>query len=79
MTYPNKHLIDSYASLFESLSALNKLELIEHLSKLLQRKKTDKEAAFYSSFGAFASTKSAEEIITEIKASREFCKKDVSF
>lgn len=79
MTYPSKHLIDSYASLFESLSALNKLELIERLSKSLQREKTDKEAEFYSSFGAFASTKSAEEISADIKASRKFRKKDISF
>ena len=79
MTYPNKHLIKSYASLFESLSAINKLELIERLSKSLQRDKTDQEADFYKSFGAFASTKSAEDIIVDIKANRKFRKKDISF
>ena len=79
MTYPNKHLIDSYASLFESLSASNKLELIMRLSKSLQREKVDKETDFYKSFGAFASTKSAEEIIDDIKASRKFRKKDFNF
>ena len=35
----NKHIIESYSSLFEGLSSNNKLELIESLSQSLKHKK----------------------------------------
>lgn len=38
-----------------------------------------KERDFYKSFGAFASDKSAEEIIKDIKKSRTFRKKNLKF
>ena len=38
-----------------------------------------KESAFYKSFGAFDSNKSAEEIIANIKSSRKFRKKELKF
>jgi uncharacterized protein YjfI (DUF2170 family) len=46
----------------------SKLELIESLSKSIRAESSKKEEDFYNSFGAFASEKSAEEIINEIKA-----------
>jgi hypothetical protein len=51
--------------LFRSTS---KLELIESLSKSIRAESSKKEEDFYKSFGAFASEKSAEEIINEMKA-----------
>jgi hypothetical protein len=80
MTTTDKHIIDAYAGLFEGLSAINKIELIERLTKSLKSSaaKTAKNS-FYKSFGAFESDKTAEEIITEIKAARKFRNKDFSF
>ena len=77
MTYTDKHIVDTYAELFEGLSPLHKLELIESLSKSLKTKKKYTEETFFKSFGAFASTKSAAEIIKEIKSSRKFRKKEI--
>ena len=57
----------------------NIVELIERLSKSLKKEKNSKEKAFFKSFGAFSSDKSAEEIVTEIKASRKFREKDLKF
>lgn len=79
MTVANKNIIDSYSRLFEGLDALTKLELIERLSKSLKKERGSKEKAFFKSFGAFSSDKSAEEIIAELKASRMFKEKDLKF
>ena len=79
MTYSDKRLVASYIRLFESLSAVNKLELSAQLSKSVQREKTSRDAEFYNSFGAFGSDKPAEEITADIKASRQFRKRDISF
>jgi hypothetical protein len=49
---------------------------------ILQSTAIDKNAVekrFYSSFGAFADDKSADEIIAEIKESRTFTQKDIQF
>jgi hypothetical protein len=77
MTFIDKHIVETYAGLFEGLSAMNKIELIESLSKSLKTESKTKENAFYKSFGAFASKKSAEEIAKEIKSSRKFRKKEI--
>ena len=71
MTYTDRHIIKAYSELFEGLSSLNKIELIENLSKSLKTEKKTKESRFYKSFGAFSSDKSAEEIIADIKSSRK--------
>ena len=42
----------------------NIVELIERLSKSLKKEKNSKEKAFFKSFGAFSSDKSAEDIVT---------------
>ena len=79
MSYTESHLIDSYTVLFEGLSSFGKIELIERLTKSLKTEKTAAKDSFFESFGAFASEKSAKEIIREIKLSRKFRKKEIKF
>jgi hypothetical protein len=79
MSYTDKYIVETYSGLFEGLSSLNKLELIESLSKSLKREKASKENTFFKSFGAFASKKSAEQIIVDIKSSRKFSAKEIKF
>ncbi len=62
-----KYIIDTYLSLFENLSPISKMELLERLKKSLKRRQQDKDKDFFASFGAFGSEKSAEEIIKDIK------------
>ena len=79
MTYTDKHIVETYSGLFEGLSSVSKIELIESLSKSLKSDKKVRESNFYKSFGAFASAKSAEEIISDIKLNRKFRKKKIKF
>jgi hypothetical protein len=79
MTYTEKQLIETYSNLFESLSSLGKIELIENLSKSLKKGKKIRDKKFFKSFGAFSSEKSAEEIIAEIKEDRRFNSKEIKF
>jgi len=66
------NLIDSYLDLLRSLSPENKLELISKLSDSLKgaRKPADKSVS--DLYGAFISKKSADEILSDLKASRNF-------
>ena len=57
---------------------MNKIELIESLSKSLKTETKTKEEIFFKSFGAFSSEKSAEDVIAEIKSSRKFRNKEIS-
>ena len=77
MTFTDRHIVNTYSGLFEGLNAVSKLELIENLSKSIKAEKRSKETMFYKSFGAFASKKSAEEIIKEIKSARKFRRKEI--
>jgi len=79
MNYIERRIVESYTVLFEGLSSKSKLFLIERLSKSLQTEQKSKEEEFYSSFGAFPSEKSAEEIIKDIKANRKFMEKEIKF
>ncbi|HOZ78934.1 MAG TPA: hypothetical protein PLY34_13150 [Ferruginibacter sp.] len=79
MSYTDRHIVETYSDLFEGLSSLSKIELIESLTKSLKTENTKKDSKFYKSFGAFASEKSAEEIITDIKSSRKFRNKEIKF
>jgi hypothetical protein len=79
MSYADKHIIETYSMLFDGLSALTKIELIESLTKSLKREKTVKKDNFFKSFGAFGSEKSAEEIVKEIKSSRKFRNNEIKF
>ena len=79
MTNTDKHIVETYSELMEGLSPESKTEIIASLSKSLQTEKNNKENDFYKSFGAFASEKSAEEIIADIRSSRKFRKKEINF
>jgi hypothetical protein len=77
MSYTDRHIVETYSSLFEGLSSVSKIELIESLSKSLKVENTTKDKKFYKSFGAFASDRSAEKIVAEIKASKKFRTKEI--
>jgi hypothetical protein len=77
MTFTDRHIVEAYSGLFDGLSATNKKELIDTLSKSLNKDKEETDHRFFASFGAFASTKSAEEICKEIKESRAFSAKEI--
>lgn len=79
MSYTERHIVKTYAGLFEGLSALSKIELIESLSKSLKNERKKKDNKFYKSFGAFSSEKTPEEIIADIKSSRSFRNKEINF
>ena len=79
MSYTDKHIIETYSMLFDGLSSLTKIELIESLTKSLKREKTLKGDTFFKSFGAFGSEKTAEKIVEEIKSSRKFRNKEIKF
>nr|WP_196937222.1 hypothetical protein [Sphingobacterium hungaricum] len=72
-----KHIVNAYSKLFESLSFVSKKKLIEILSNYLNQEKDKETVDFYSSFGAFGSSKSAEEIVDEIKSSGKFNSKEI--
>ena len=78
MSYTEKHIIESYSTMFRGLSPLSKIELIASLTKLLKKDKVEKLDTFYKSFGAFSDEKTAEEIVKEIKASRKFKNREVN-
>nr|WP_315194834.1 hypothetical protein [uncultured Flavobacterium sp.] len=79
MSYADKHIVETYLKLFDGLSSLSKIELIEKLTKSLKNEKTVKKDAFFESFDAFSNEKSAEEIIVDIKSSRKFRSKEIKF
>jgi len=70
MTTAEKHIVRTYSRLFDGLSQMGKIELMQFLAKSLKKGKRRKEKDFFDSFGAFGSKKPAEEIIREIKESR---------
>lgn len=79
MSEIEKTLIASYAKALENLSDEAKAELIKLLSKPSKRDEEKIEKEFWESFGSWPSDKSAEEIIEEIRSSRRFRDKDLSF
>lgn len=79
MSIAEKNIIESYTGLIETLSSAGKLVLLENLSKSIRLDDKTREKDFFSSFGAFVSEKSAEEISNDIKASRRFREKNLKF
>jgi hypothetical protein len=75
----NTTLIDGYLRLLENLSPSNKLDLISKLTMSVKTDITDRKKSFKKSFGAFESSKSAEEINKEIRSSRKFNRQIESF
>jgi hypothetical protein len=69
----NTTLIDNYFSFLKDLSADAKLQLIVRLSKSMKTStKAKKEVLLNSLYGSWESEESADEIIAELKSSREF-------
>ncbi len=77
MTITEQYIVDTYSSIFASLNFISKAELLEKLKKSLKQEQKNKDDDFFSSFGAFDSTKSAEEIIQDIKDNRKFNRKEI--
>ena len=77
------NLIDSYLGLLENLSADNKLELISKLSDSLKSSKKPTEKLSKKSLddlsGAFIFDKSSDDLIKELKESRNFNRKIEEF
>ena len=72
----NANLIDSYLTLLKSLSSNNKLELIARLSKSMKtEKKKEKEISLDSLYGSWVSDETADELVAELKAARNFTRK----
>jgi hypothetical protein len=69
------NLIDSYLGLLNNLSPDSKLELISKLSDSLKGSKKPTDKSIGNLYGAFLSKKSADEIITDLKDSRNFNRK----
>ena len=63
-------LIDNYIGLINNLEPKYKLEIIEKISKSLRNREKITERK--STFGAFISKKSAEEIIEDVRSARKF-------
>lgn len=77
MTHAERYIVETYSELFESLSSVSKLELLERLAKSVRKGRKSIEKDFFSSFGGWASDKPAEQIIKEIRESRKFRLKDL--
>jgi hypothetical protein len=75
MTFTDRKIVETYSKMLEGLNPASKFELIERLAKSLKKDKKKKEKEFFKSFGAFASEKTAEEIIADIKGSTRFKRK----
>ena len=71
-TNTNSTLIDSYFGLLSGLDRENKIKLIAKLSNSIIEANPNKNDSIDKFFGAFDSEKSEEEIIKEIRDSRNF-------
>ena len=83
MTTVEQNIVNTYARLFEGLSKFARLELIERITLSLkeedkEHKKAKEDTDFFNLFGAFPDDKTAEEMVTEIKSSRQFREKDLT-
>ncbi|WP_314809425.1 hypothetical protein [Capnocytophaga granulosa] len=86
MTTVEQNIVNTYARLFEGLSKFARLELIERITLSLKEedkehkedKKAKEDTDFFNLFGAFPDDKTAEEMVTEIKSSRQFREKDLT-
>ena len=75
----NKQIIQSYLELLKNLSPESKLELIEQLSKSIKSTLQQEEKSKDSLFGAFDSKKPADQILLEIRNSRNSNRQIESF
>lgn len=74
-------LFDSFLQLAAGLSADRKLDLIAQLSASVKAELLAKSEhnTFARAFGAFETEQTAEELITELRASRTFTRQPESF
>ncbi|MCB0488393.1 MAG: hypothetical protein KDC99_07945 [Cyclobacteriaceae bacterium] len=71
----NFNLVDSYLGLLKSLSPDSRLELIAKLSASLKGSKKPSNKSLSELYGAFKSKKTADQIIADLKKSRNFDRK----
>ena len=71
----DSNLIETYLRLLNNLSPDNKLELISKLSDSLKGYKKSSDKSITDLYGAFHSKKSADQLITDIRNSRNFNRK----
>ena len=75
----NSIIIEGYLGLLDNLSTSNKLDLIAKLTSSVKSDLTPKKSDFKKAFGAFESSKSAEEMVAEIRESRVLNRQIESF
>ena len=66
----NYKIVEGYFGMLDNLSPTNKLDLIAKLTASVKSDLKPKKPSYKKAFGAFESSKSAEEIIEEIRESR---------
>lgn len=75
----NKRLVETYFAMISNLGFDSKLDLISKLTSSMRKKSHSSDTSVIKLFGAFENDKSAEEIISELRASRVFNKNLESF
>ncbi len=78
MSDVEKKMVAGYASMLNGLSKEAKQELIDVLSKSITNE-TGSDESLDSAFSGFIPEKSAEEIIEDLRNSRQFREKDLNF
>lgn len=68
----NTSIIDGYIELLSNLSNDNKLDIISRLTLSVKTDISDKKFSFRKAFGAFKTKTDADQIIGEIRSSRNF-------
>ena len=68
----NTNFIETYFGLLKNLSPDIKLDIIGKLSKTIKSDLNEQNKSLKDSFGAWQSDKSADEIILEVRESRNF-------
>ncbi|HRN37298.1 MAG: hypothetical protein JST38_06770 [Bacteroidetes bacterium] len=77
MTQVEKRIIEAYTGLWGHLKPKSKFALLERLVAALKHDEKPADAEFFSTFGAFSSSRSPESIIEEIKGERKFRSKEL--
>jgi hypothetical protein len=75
----NSKIVEGYFGMLNTLSPTNKLDLIAKLSASVKSDLKPKKSSLKKAFGAFESSKSAGEIIGEIRESRVLSRQIESF
>ena len=79
MTRIERQIVRTYSGLLNGLSAAAKKMLIKNLEDSSSIKEDETNRAFFNSFGAFDGGKPAEKIVSEIRMSRKFRKREIRF